>query len=233
MTLHPAEATAATWSKLYDPDAEHAIWGTAPAEYVTTVVADRWRATGARDILVMPCGDGRNILPLAAEFTSIVASDAAPRAIETLHVNFARAGLTPPETIQGDLYDPPFEGRLFDAVLSWDVFSHLERPADALCALDKLLRPGAGCSINVYADDDPSIRGDHMREIDRDTLMSPEGICYWLYSIGRLASLIDTSKIGAASIETIDWWEEPHPGYREYRHRHRGHVLSWRKATLP
>jgi len=49
---------------------------------------------------------------------------------------------------EGSIYDLPFEDGSFDHAISLNVFNHLERPADALCQLARVIQPGSTLLFN-------------------------------------------------------------------------------------
>lgn len=222
----------AAWDSLYQlDDDENSIWGDDPAEYLVTKVVGLLRSERAQNILVAPSGDGRNILPIVSEIPGITAVDVSPSALEILKANCCKAGLPIPDTIMADVYDLPFASESFDAVLCWDLLSHLEKPLYALRELLRVLRSDGLVITNFFADDDPSIQDDGMQEVSSNVLMNDMGICYWLYnetSINQMAVALGLSKF---DIEPIEWWEKPHIGYREYEHLHRGYVFKWKKES--
>jgi SAM-dependent methyltransferase len=219
-----------SWDALYDPDNDHALWGADPAPYVVNEVAALWRQDGARDILALPSGDGRNILPLLAEFPGILAADSSPNALELLAKRCAHQGLKAPRSSVQDVYAPTFGAASFDSILCWDVLSHLERPREAIASLFKLLKPGGSFIANVFAEDDPSLRDDSMHEISHNVLANKEGIVYWLYDANMTQTLASAQSDTSIETQKIEWREDPHPGYRDYEHTHLGYVMILRKT---
>jgi SAM-dependent methyltransferase len=220
----------AAWDALYDPADERAIWGADPAPYVVDDAAALWRADGARRILALPSGDGRNILPLLAEFPGIVAADSSPNALQLLTKRTQAAGLSTPEMAVQDVYAPNYPAEAFDSVLCWDLLSHLERPEAALQALLGLVRRGGSLITNLFAADDPSLRDDSMVELAPNVLANAEGIVYWLYDADAARALAARTGGADAKVAKISWWEPPHPGYREYEHQHLGYALTVRRG---
>lgn len=218
------------WDALYDPTNDHALWGADPAPYVVNEVAALWRQDGARDILALPSGDGRNILPLLHEFPGILAADSSPNALELFAKRCVHHGLSVPRTSVQDVYAPTLAAASFDSILCWDVLSHLERPREAIASLFSLLKPGGSFIANVFAEDDPSLRDDSMSEISPNVLANKEGIVYWLYDAGMTQDLATTQADASITTQKIEWREDPHPGYRDYEHTHLGYVMILRKT---
>lgn len=225
--------TRREWDGMYDTDADNAIWGEEAADYVVREVAGQWRRDGARRILVLPCGDGRNILPLVREFPGIVACDASPNALSILEKRLAR--LTGPgegggiEARVENLFATGFADGEFDAVLTWDVISHVTEPVAAVREMLRVLKPGGRLVMNFFADDDENIRDDSMTEVGPNELVSKTGLYYRAYGKHDVEDLARAVAAVDAEIRKISWEEQPHEGYREYVHTHKGYVLTLRK----
>ena len=105
-------------------------------------------------VLEAGCGVGAQTLTLAtrspaARFTSV---DVSAESLAEAERRVAAAGATNVEFRQADLYSLPFEPASFDHVFVCFVLEHLSRPADALTALGRLLKPGGTMTV---------IEGDH------------------------------------------------------------------------
>ena len=231
LAMRDDEQAIATWNDLYDPNDVEAIWGDVPAAFVTEEAAALWRADAARDILVVPSGDGRNVRPLLAEFPGLLCTDTSKQALERLRRIMARQGRPQPKTAISDVYKPKELGLDFDSILCWDLLSHLDEPRVALDALLGCLRPGGSLIANFFADDDPSIIDERSAEIGPKRYRNDHGICYQLYSAQDAASLAAGLDVAQRDLRAIEWREEPHPGYREYVHLHRGHAMILRAGA--
>lgn len=217
----------AIWNSLYDPGAQAAIWGEDAAEHVTGPVAELWAARGCRSILALPSGDGRNILPLARRFPGIVACDASANALSILETRLKALGLPPLARSVQDVYATTFPEASFDAVLTWDILSHLDRPEAALVEMRRVLRRGGLLTVNFFADDDENLWDATMRRLSEKEYTSKVGLYYRAYGREDVEALAQAAGGGmSARIEKIEWREGPHPGYREYDHTHKGWVLT-------
>lgn len=221
----------ATWNDFYKPEDIEAIWGDLPAAFVIEEVAALWRADAVRDILVIPSGDGRNVLPLLTEFPDLLCTDTSEKALERLRRINARQGGPCAKTAICDVYEPQKLGQSFDSILCWDLLSHLDEPRGALEALLGCLRPGGSLIANFFADDDPSIIDESSEEIGPKRYRNQHGIYYQLYSSQDVTSMVKGLDVAQRDLRAIEWWEEPHPGYREYLHLHRGHVMILRAGA--
>ncbi len=105
-------------------------------------------------VLEAGCGVGAQTIPLAqrspsARFTSI---DLSAASIAEARRRTDAAGLTNVEFRRADIFALPFEAASFDHLFVCFVLEHLPRPADALAALCRLLKPGGTITV---------IEGDH------------------------------------------------------------------------
>jgi SAM-dependent methyltransferase len=115
--------------------------------------ADTSYPHGSR-VLEAGCGVGAQTVTLAqrspeAQFTSI---DVSAESLAAAERKVRAAGHTNVAFQQADVYAPPFEAGAFDHVFVCFLLEHLARPADALRALQAVLRPGGTLTV---------IEGDH------------------------------------------------------------------------
>ena len=69
-----------------------------------------------------------------------------------------------------------------------------------------------------------------MIEVGPNILTNKDGIYYWLYDSAATKELARSFDLNSVETRKIEWWEPPHPGYREYAHCHLGYVMILRKA---
>ena len=108
---------------------------------------------GAR-VLEAGCGVGAQTVTLARNSprAQIVSIDVATQSLEQARARIREARLANVEFHHADLFDPPFDGESFDHVFVCFVLEHLRKPAAALAALKRLLKPGGTMTV---------IEGDH------------------------------------------------------------------------
>jgi SAM-dependent methyltransferase len=105
-------------------------------------------------VLEAGCGIGAQTVTLArrspgAHFTAI---DVSAASLAEAGRRAEQAGLANVAFAQADIFDLPFGPASFDHVFVCFVLEHLPRPAEALAALHRLLRPGGTMTV---------IEGDH------------------------------------------------------------------------
>lgn len=114
--------------------------------------ADTSYPAGSR-VLEAGCGVGAQTVTLAgnspgARFTSV---DISAASLEQARARVAAAGHRNVEFLQAGLFALPFEPGSFDHVFVCFVLEHLAKPAEALAALKRLLKPGG--TITVFEGD--------------------------------------------------------------------------------
>jgi SAM-dependent methyltransferase len=105
-------------------------------------------------VLEVGCGVGAQTLTLAANNprARITAIDISEESVHEARRAVQQAGLRNVEFARADIFDLPFAPRVFDHVFVCFVLEHLDRPVEALRALQSMLAPGG--EMNV-------IEGDH------------------------------------------------------------------------
>ena len=124
-------------------DAEHFAWQTqhpyvGPRE--AALVRAAFEPIGAR-VLDLGCAEGATLWHLRPP-PGAVGLDV----FET-KLAFAREAVPGVRFVQGSAYALPFDDARFDHVLVRDVIHHLERPADALAEIRRVLEPGGRLDV--------------------------------------------------------------------------------------
>ncbi|MBK8015205.1 MAG: class I SAM-dependent methyltransferase [Deltaproteobacteria bacterium] len=96
---------------------------------------------GRERILEVAAGTGLVTPVLARAGGEVVATDYAAAMVDRLRDKVAAAGLLNVDCRQADIYDLPFEGGTFDAVVAANVLHLVPDLEGALAALTKMLRP--------------------------------------------------------------------------------------------
>lgn len=221
-----AEAKIA-WNDSYHFDGGGDLWSNAPVPF-TYRVASLAQDAQAKLTLDLPCGDGRNIGPLAASSEAVVAADSSENAIELAFLRTRRQGVTNCVAIVADVFHSGFAGEQFDVVYCWDLLGHLRSPVPALNELLRVTRAGGFLCASVFATGD-STRGRDMEIAGPDEYIYRRQFYYRFYdhrAVGELARSVSGTVV---SIELATWSEPPHPGFRDYEHEHQSWAIIIRK----
>jgi ubiquinone/menaquinone biosynthesis C-methylase UbiE len=114
--------------------------------------------THGERVLVMGCGRGAEVVPLAEGVGGsgrVLALDLSPAMVEECRKVVAQAGLDNVEVRQGDAQEPALDEPPFDLVASSLVLFFLPHPQAALEAWLPLLRPGGRLGLATFRGSDP------------------------------------------------------------------------------
>jgi SAM-dependent methyltransferase len=235
-SLSRDEAAIGRWDAAYDPAAlggQANLWGDPPVPYAE-VAAGLFAAAGAAVILDLPCGDGRNLPPLATGAPILLAGDTSVTAMGIACGVAERAGVRDRVVFsETDAYRTGLLDSSVDGIFCWDLLGHLSEPAGALAEFHRILRPG-GCLIaNMWTMRDCQIADDRARmtEIGPRTYLDHADFYCRFYDEQDLAELLGSVGQHPESVETASWWEPPHPGYRDYVHQHESLIFRVRKSA--
>lgn len=120
-------------------------------------------APGER-VLVMGCGRGAEVVPLARAVGPtgrVLAVDISPAMVEECRKVVAGAGLENVEVRQGDAQEPELPEQVFDVIASSLVLFFLPQPREALAAWLPLLRPGGRLGVTTFRGTDPVLEMAH------------------------------------------------------------------------
>jgi ArsR family transcriptional regulator len=97
---------------------------------------------GVRDLLDVGTGTGRMLELFGAKVQHAVGVDLSREMLAVARVNLERAGLRNGSVRQADMYQLPFPGGSFDAVMIHQVLHYAERPGAVIAEAARVLRLG-------------------------------------------------------------------------------------------
>ncbi len=227
-------AAIGMWDGAYDASAlggQANLWGDPPVPYARTA-AELFAAADAAVIMDLPCGDGRNLPPLADGAPILLAGDTSPRAMAIARSVVDRAGVRRRVVFSEiDAYATGLLGGSIDGIFCWDLLGHLTEPERALVEFARILSPGGCLVANMWTMNDCQVADDRARmtEIAPRTYLDHADFYCKFYDEEDLTGLLAGVGLRAESVETASWWEPPHPGYRDYVHRHESLIFRVRK----
>jgi SAM-dependent methyltransferase len=233
-SLSRDEAAIRMWDEAYDASAlggQANLWGDPPVPYAQTA-AELFAAADAAVILDLPCGDGRNLPPLAGGAPILLAGDTSPKAMAIARSVVQRAGVQRKVVFgETDAYATGLLDDSVDGIFCWDLLGHLTEPAGALAEFFRILRPGGRLIANMWTMNDCQVADDRARmtEIGPKTYLDHAGFYCKFYDAADLAGLVSSVGQRVEFVKTASWWEPPSPGYREYVHRHESLIFHARK----
>lgn len=221
------ERSKSAWNDAYVLEASELLWSEAAVPYVVQL-AEFAKRSGARAALDLPCGDGRNLQPLAAAVPIVVGADSSGKALEIAAHLAARHGVTNCLLLRTDIFDTGFVDGQFDFVLCWDVLGHLRKIVPAISELLRITRPGGHVVGSAFAVGD-STRGVDMIEVAPGEYLYRDRFYYRFYAREEIAAIVAALDAELVSLDLAVWHEPPHEGFREYDHEHQSWVFVLKK----
>jgi ubiquinone/menaquinone biosynthesis C-methylase UbiE len=225
------QAAVPIWDAAYDPSQLKAanLWGDPPVPYAETA-ANLFAENAAAVVLDLPCGDGRNLPPLAQSAPIIVASDSSAKAMEIARDVAGRAGIARKTVfVKNDIFSTAFLDNSVDGIFCWDMLGHLTNPVDALRELYRICRPGGHIVINMWTMGDCQPYDPHIKELAPKEYVDHFGWYIKFYDRADLDELFSSVGMRPTTVELQRWWEPPHVGYRDYDHEHECLIATIRK----
>ena len=216
------------WDNAYKLEGTSILWSEPPVPFIQDHVVEIFKKGNPEEILDLPCGDGRNTLPLAQSFSRIMAADVSPRAIKIAQENLEKKNVRNCSYEVADIFHTPWSENRFDAILCWGTLGHLARPLLALKELMRILKPGGQLIAGFFSVNDP-MKGTNMEEVAPNEFIYDDRFFYRFYEPSDLKKLAREISTNEPEIRTTQWEEPPHKGFREYKHMHESHALILKK----
>lgn len=222
------------WDGAYDASVlqgQGNLWGDPPVPYAATA-ARLFAQASAAVVLDLPCGDGRNLPPLAGGAPVLLAGDTSPKAMSIAERVATRAGIRDRVVfVEVDAFATGLLDDSVDGIFCWDLLGHLTSPADALRELHRILRPGGHLVANMWTMNDCQVSDPNIRQIGPKEYVDHFDFYCRFYGRDDLDALLASVRMPAGSVEVASWWEPPHAGYRDYVHQHESLIFTVRKAA--
>ena len=222
------------WNDAYDSsqvEGQGNLWGDPPVPHAEKA-ARLFAANSAAVILDLPCGDGRNLPPLAAGAPIVIGGDTSQNAMGIAARVATRAGIRHQVVfVEVDAFATGLLDDSVDGIFCWDLLGHLTEPADALRELYRITRPGGHIVANMWTMNDCQVSDPNIKEIGPKEYVDHFDFYCRFYDRDDLDALLTSVDMPADSVEVASWWEPPHAGYRDYEHEHESLIFTIRKNT--
>lgn len=219
----------ANWEQVYQSHRKPSLWGAAAVPFMRHV-ARRYCHPDSR-VLVLPCGEGRNTLPLLEYCNELVAADASPSALRQAAARLDASGRRNWRAELCEAGASGFDDDRFDLTLCWDLLGHLRHPGRVIAELLRVTRPG-GLVIGSLIATDCSTRGLDMSSLDRDAFLYDGRYYFRFYDLAAARGLLLESGAELVELDRVAWVDPPHDGYRPYPHLHVSWSFILRKPAL-
>lgn len=222
------------WNDAYDMSqlGEHAnLWGDPPVPYAQTA-ARLFGEHHASVIVDLPCGDGRNLPPLASNVPILLAGDTSRNGMRIAERVAQRAGIRDRIVfLEMDAFATGLLDSSVDGVFCWDLLGHLTAPAGALREMYRVLRPGGHIVANMWTMNDCQTSDPDIREVAPKEYVDHADFYCRFYDHDDLAGLLGSVGLTASLVEVETWREPAHAGYRNYEHDHESLAFTIQKPA--
>lgn len=227
---HTADARAElTWDSTYATGAGASIWAELPFVGSALAALD---ADGRGPLLELPCGGGRNTVPLARGAALVTAVDRSHAALATAADALARERVENCLLVRGDVHSLPFPDATFGGAFCADLLAHLPDPQPALVELLRVLRPGARLYANVFGAEDSTRDDPEARALGDDTYVYRD-VVFRYYDVAAVERAVAVPGARLLELDELRWTEGPHAGYRDYVHDHHSHLVLLERTRCP
>lgn len=219
------------WDAAYHLDDGYTnLWGDPPVPYAVNA-AKLFSDNNAFAVLDLPCGDGRNLLPLAQSTKVLLAGDTSHAAMRIARGVVAKANADNVVFKPTDVFATGLPDDTLDGIFCWDLLGHLTEPVKALRELHRVLRPGGHLVANMWTMGDCQVADPGMRETRPKAYLDHAGFYCEFYDRSDLEALLADAGLTdeVVSLDLQRWMEPPHANYRPYFHEHECLILTVRK----
>jgi len=223
------------WNDAYDSSqvaGQGNLWGDPPVPSAQTA-ARLFAEHSAAVVLDLPCGDGRNLPPLAAGAPVLLGGDTSRNAMTIAEKVAEKAGIRDKLVfVEMDAFGTGLLDNSVDGIFCWDLLGHLANPQDALREIYRIVRPGGHIVANLWTMNDCQVTDPNIREIAPKEYVDHFDFYCRFYDRDDAEALLHSVGMSARSIEVAGWREPAHAGYRDYEHDHESLVVTLQKSEV-
>ncbi|GAA2001638.1 hypothetical protein GCM10009799_31080 [Nocardiopsis rhodophaea] len=198
------------WELAYQhQDTEQPLWQEAAIPVIDDAI-EPLSSAGARSVVDLGCGDGRNLAALVAAGFSCMGVDIAPTGLA-----HARTTARPAFLLRADATDIGLIDNPVDAVTCFDVFGQIQDPSSLVSEARRILRPGGRSSSTRSPT--KTARTARARRSHPHTFAYNDTL-FRYYDEDSIRELFAEWEV--TSLYRRSWDDPPHGDFRPYPHRH-------------
>jgi len=216
------------WDSSYNVPNVSSLWSEPPVPFIQNELISILQERNVQSVIDFPCGDGRNLIPIASNFKKTYGADSSENALKLAEKRLRNQNIKNCSLYKDDLFDSSWETNKFDGIVCWDVLGVISRPLLAINELIRIMKPGGVLVASIFSTGD-STKGLSMEEIEKNTYLYKKNFYFKFYNKNEAVDLAKKSNGKLIDIKLIDWIDPPHKQYRDYEHRHESHVLIFTK----
>jgi ubiquinone/menaquinone biosynthesis C-methylase UbiE len=202
------------------------LWGDPHVPYAE-VAARRFAENSATVVLDLPCGDGRNLPPLAAAAPILLAGDTSLNAMAIAAQVTEKAGIRDKTVfVKLNAFSTGLLDDSIDGIYAWDLLGHLTEPGKALREFYRILRPGGSIISNVWTMNDCQVVDPNMTSIGPKEYHDHFNFYCRHYDREDLDAMLDAAGLTPTLVDVARWIDPPHAHYRTYEHQHESFVFT-------
>lgn len=222
------EQSKSAWNDAYNLEEAAVLWSEGGVPYAA-IAASFAARVGAQRALDLPCGDGRNLRPLASALPLVVGADSSRNALGIAATTSQAAGVKNCILMETDVFATAFADHQFDFIFCWDVLGHLKNVRAALLELVRITTPGGHIIGSIFATGDSTRTGSDMERIEGEEYLYRDRFYYRFYTREDVEQMLADLPVQIVSLDLAIWNEPPHENFREYEHEHQSWAVTLRR----
>lgn len=194
------------------------LWSDDPIPILPRVL-EAIRERGLKTVVDLGCGEGRNLVAMAAAGLHCIGIDFSKTALERAKHRLEKQRLKA-FLLKGDISDPPLYNHSVDVAVCFDVFGQLLYPARVVEEIRRILTPGGLLAINAFTPSDSEFG--HGKQIGERAFIYKETL-FRFFEKEEIINLFPGWEL--LYIDKEIWIDPPHGDFRSYQHKHENWVL--------